>query len=70
MSEPNNKPLSEEKKSSDIVDIDETGKVKIKDEELAQINDELTPEDLEDIAGGCNDGCVNASCLDALDAFQ
>lgn len=68
MSEPNNQPSFEEKKSSDIVDIDETGKVKIKDDKIAQINDELSSEDLEDIAGGCNPNCqINGSCAEAFE---
>ena len=62
MSELNKKPLSEEKKNSDFVDIDESGKVEINDEEIAQISDELNPEELEDISGGCNGNC----CCDQL----
>ncbi len=60
MSEPNKKPLSEEKKNSDFINIDESGKVEIKDDELAQITDELNPEELEDIAGGGN----NCNCCE------
>ncbi len=54
MSVPNQNPLSEEKKNSDFINIDESGKVEIKDDEVALISDELNPEDLEDIAGGGN----------------
>ena len=63
MTESNKKPLSEEKRNSDFIDIDESGKVKITDEKVAEIADELNPEELEDIAGGCNGNC---GCSDNL----
>ena len=62
MSETNKNPLSEEKKNSDFINIDEFGKVEIQDEEVAQISDELNPEELEDIAGGLGSGGNNCAC--------
>lgn len=66
MSELNKKPLPEEKKNSDFIDIDESGKVEIKDDEVAQISDQLNPEDLEDIAAGR--GNFNCGCDEMLQA--
>lgn len=61
MSEPNNKPFSSEKINHNFVALDESGKIKTQNDEVAQINDELNPEDLEDIAGGCQGTTVNTA---------
>jgi hypothetical protein len=51
--------------SSESIDIDETGKVLINDPVLAKMNEELSQEDLDSVAGGLVDGgdhCYNESC--------
>ena len=52
MSEPNKNLLSEENKNSDLINVDESVKVEIKDDEVAEISDKLNPEELESIVGG------------------
>jgi len=61
MSNPNEEP-----KSSNNIDIDETGKVVINDPELANTLEELSEEELEELAGGLkaspDDVVINIGC--------
>lgn len=50
MSNPNNDVNF--KKTSELVNIDETGKVVINDPELAKMTDELSEEELDIVSGG------------------
>lgn len=44
--------MSEEKKKSEIANIDENGEVIINDPELVKMTEELTQEELNEVAGG------------------
>lgn len=47
----------EQPKSNDRIDINENGEVVIKDPQLAEALQELSPEELDAIAGGGNGIC-------------
>ena len=60
--------MSENNKKPEIANIDETGKVIINDPELAKMTEELTQDELDEVAGGlrlqaqkgniaCDSGC-------------
>lgn len=55
MSIPNEKP--ENQQANDAVSINENGEVVITDPKLAQALQELSPEELDAIAGGHNGNC-------------
>jgi hypothetical protein len=63
MSNPNEQP-----KSNDKIDINENGEVVIKDAKLAEALQELSSEELDEVAGGLatmlddNNGCSNIQC--------
>jgi hypothetical protein len=52
MSNPNENPENENQQVNDAISINENGEVVIKDPKLAEALQELTPEELEAIAGG------------------
>lgn len=61
--------MSEEKKKSEIVNIDENGEVIINDPELARMTEELTQDELDRVSAGLqtealddNTGCANLGC--------
>ncbi|ACC85196.1 type A2 lanthipeptide [Nostoc punctiforme] len=45
------------KQASDYIEINEDGELVVKDPKLAESLQELTPEELEQIAGGDNGNC-------------
>ncbi|MHC5611273.1 MAG: type A2 lanthipeptide [Nostoc sp.] len=50
------------KQASDYIAINENGELVVTDPKLAESLQELSPEELEQIAGGGNPGCSNGSC--------
>ena len=55
MSNPNENPENEKQQVNDAISINENGEVVIKDPKLAQALQELTPEELDIVAGGLTD---------------
>lgn len=59
----------DETEQSELINIDENGEVVINDPELAKMTEELTQEELDEVAGGVqqaavddNAGCNNYGC--------
>ncbi|MBE9035713.1 type A2 lantipeptide [aff. Roholtiella sp. LEGE 12411] len=61
MSNPNENPENENQQVNDAISINENGEVVIKDPKLAEVLLELSPEELDAIAGG-NGNCGNCNC--------
>ena len=58
--------MPEEKKKPEIANIDENGEIVINDSELAKMTEELTQDELDEVAGGLQeaelDGNFNCGC--------
>ncbi|MEH1770948.1 MAG: type A2 lanthipeptide [Nostoc sp.] len=46
------------KQASDYIEINQSGELVVTDPKLAETLQELSPEELEQIAGGMNFGCI------------
>ncbi|QFS52027.1 type A2 lantipeptide [Nostoc sphaeroides] len=60
MSDLNKNQISNQ--ASEYLEINESGELVVTDPKLAESLQELSPEELEDIAGGLNGACSNDNC--------
>lgn len=55
--------MPEEKKKPEVANIDKNGEVVINDPELAKMTEELTQDELDEVAGGLQQELVDAGNL-------